>query len=307
MNFNMNTTKHQTRDPQKLKPLPFVRTMMRWSPKSDEFLTFKADIKAHGIKHPIQIIERNGDNLVVDGWTRVLAARDWQFTEVPVEVVEESEALTIFNRELCLRRNITASQRAYFMVPLASQLFLEQARNHAKNHEKWLSTEFTEKDSCRRLAAVCGVNHQYINYAQRLHQIFDKHEDLKEAFEPKLLADEKPLGLGATLAGLGMFVVTTPGPDFNKRINRDQHTGGKTKLLERQMDLFCETFTHDASARWEYFTKFDTQHRKKVFETIAETAKEEQPEMCHAKAKFYEELAEIYKTAAKTKSAEPTN
>lgn len=238
---------HQTRDPQTLRPHPAIKAMPRWDKGSTDWRGFIDDIREHGIRHPVQVTH---DGVVVDGWTRVIAARDLQLPAVPVVEVSAAEATEIIVREMCLRRNLTKGQRAYLTWPLLKPLAAELEARHIEGLKsgKIATLPATFADSIGKgrkgrvddaLAARIGVSGDLLRQAEELHAIFDgtrfslsgqrittPADDLRRYWEPRILDLEKPIGLGAVIQGIA----------------GKESTEGREKGVSAatQMDLFAD-------------------------------------------------------------------
>jgi hypothetical protein len=212
-----------TRDPQTLHPHPAIKAMPRWAKGSEEWRAFVDDIRENGITHPVLVTH---DGVVIDGWTRITAARDLQLATVPVREVAADEAVQIIVREMCLRRNLTKGQRAYLAWPMFKALHAELQARHIESLKagkiSTLSPTFADsigKGPASRhddaLGARIGVSGDLLSQARQLHAIFDgtlrklpthditePHDDLKRYWEPRILDLDKPIGLGAAIAGI---------------------------------------------------------------------------------------------------------
>lgn len=186
--------KIELRDPTDLRPLPFVKAMVRWGKESDEFKGFCDDVRDNGIKHPLLI---TADGRVVDGETRRQAALAMQLAQVPCLTVPDDEVQEVIVRELVRRRNLTKGQLAYVVVPILEPAFLESLRRRAAGKRN-LSDSVGKVEWCQLL----GFSVDLLDQANRLHKHFDKHPEDREEWEVKIFA-EKPVGIGAALAGIG--------------------------------------------------------------------------------------------------------
>lgn len=216
------------RDPQTLRPHPLIKSMPRWAKDSEEWRAFVDDIRSHGVLHRVRI---TAAGVVVDGWTRVMAARDLQLTVVPVEEVSETEAVQIIMREMCLRRNLSKGQRAYVAWPMFVPLAAEIEARHLASLKAGRVSTFPDsigegvkkgKDkSIDALGARIGVSGDVLRQARELHEVFSgtRRElmtvkltadpaELRAFWEPRILDMEKPVGLGAALAGIAGKVST---------------------------------------------------------------------------------------------------
>lgn len=211
-----------TRDPQTLRAHPAIKAMPRWPKASEEWRAFVEDIRDHGLRHPVLVTK---DGLVIDGWTRVMAARDLQLAAVPVEEVAGTEAFQIIMREMCLRRNLTKGQRAYLAWPMFKPLAAELEARHIEGLKSGkIATLPTLSNSVGQgaydkaedaLGAQIGVSGELLRQARTLHEVFSGErrkfatytlktppEELRAFWEPRILDLEKPMGLGLVLKGM---------------------------------------------------------------------------------------------------------
>jgi hypothetical protein len=261
--------------------------MVRWAEDSDEFNGFKDDIKENGIKHPIQITV---DGKVVDGWTRVLAARAWAMKEVPCVVVEPEEANEIVLRELLLRRNLTKGQRAYVAAPILGETF-EQKRvrrleNLRKGQQSPMPTQLASGKTVQEWARFLGFSDVLMEQANWLHETFKKAPDLREEWEAKIFDPDKPFGLGACKAGIVQVIEAEKnGQKFNP--NRSG-----------QLELFMQTFADGVANRFRLWNEMAAGDKKEVKSAILKRAAAMTPEDCKAAAEALREIAKIYADAA---------
>jgi hypothetical protein len=238
--------------------------MPRWDKTSEEWAAFVEDIRAHGIRHPIQVAA--GDGLVIDGWTRVLAARDLQLPEIEAEEVQPNEAAQVILREMCLRRNLTKGQRAYLAWPLVGQWIEERAYTRIVELQKAVVgsglqksghsvTTFSDPNRARALLAqTIGVSEGLLEYARELHEIFSGERrkvslvkltrpaaEIRAEWEPKILDWDKPIGLGAALAGIAGQEATEAKP-------RGVNPATQIELFERAVEQLHTTFQ---ATRWQ--------------------------------------------------------
>lgn len=282
----MTQIKIEQRDPAHLKPLAVVKTMVRWAPDSTEFAAFKEDIKENGIKHPIQI---TSDDQVVDGWTRVLAARAWgdKFLTVPCVVVSEHEALEIVLRELVLRRNLTKGQQAYVTWPFLEDVRLERkARGKVFlqiNQQNLVGTlnVLTRKKLETDWTKLLGVSDTTMDQAGRLHGWFEKDEDLRAEWEPKILNMDKPESLGGVIAGIG----------------GKEATDGKARGSISQPELFRTMVGGGANQ-----AEFWQDHRQAALEILQKKTAKLKADKCEALAAMHADIAKFYRDEAKAKA-----
>ena len=236
-------TEIELRDPVMLDPLPFVKKMVRWAKDSNEAKGLRDDIRANGIKHPLLI---TAAGKLVDGETRRQAAMGLQMMEVPCQVVADDEVQEIIVRELVRRRNLTKGQLAYVVTPLIQSAFIESIRRRGEKLSKGQQIPVSDSvgngiASAAEWAGLMGFSMDLLDQARRLHEIFTKKPTLREEWEPKILDQDKPVGLGAALAGIG-------GAKEENQIGRD------SKIAVHQMELALGPICEHAN-RWSEFSE----------------------------------------------------
>jgi hypothetical protein len=303
-----------TRDPQNLRPHPAIKAMPRWAKESPGWRAFVDDIRERGIIHPIQI---TAHDVVLDGWTRCLAARALQLPEVPVVLVPAAEEIECILRE-ARRRNLTKGQLAYsYWHALEARreeleiTRLENIKAGRKADPRQLSCLGSEKGKATDLLGTeIGVSGELIRQAGELRRIFAEHPEprtwswsepgirerygwasdqqlsLQEYFEAQIFDEEKPVGLGAVLRGVAMILTD----EARASKHGIKHGGGRPEAIERQLQLFNQTVT-DLGNRWEYWEGFDEQARTFHWETVRSRLAAQPPERRAAMADYYERLA----------------
>lgn len=199
--------------------MPFVKAMPRWASDSPQFAGLKDDIRDNGIRHPLLIM---ADGRVVDGYTRLLAARAMQLREVPCQIVPDDEVQEIIVRELCRRRNLTKGQMAYVICPMLESAYLESLRRRAAGKKLDLSNSVGKVDGVKEWIELLGFSHELLRQARELHKYFDKYPEERADWEAKIFDPEKPVSIGAARAGIG-----GAGADQSKRAK-----GVEAKQLE---------------------------------------------------------------------------
>jgi len=199
---------HEQRDPLDLRPHPLIGAIPRWGKDTEEWAAFVRDIQERGIQHPILVLR---DGTVIDGWTRVLAARALKLETVPCQEVPPEDAVEIMLRELLLRRNLPKSQLAYAAYPLLEPAHQEAAARRMvtikENLRKGLVTPISysvadreQKGGVEGIAQRLGICLATFKQAAQLHKIFGEHPELREQFEPSIYDAEKPAGREARTA-----------------------------------------------------------------------------------------------------------
>lgn len=279
--------KTENRDPNQLKPHKLVAAMHRWSKDSDEWAAFVENIREHGIRVPIRVLD---DGTVIDGETRRLAAKALQLAAVPCVVVEEKDATAVILSELVLRRNLTKSQRAYAAYPVVRGEY----EAYMKVRAAALKTGAPPSVSSgyggpHDLAERLGIGRKLFFESVWLHETFGLRPDLKEQFERSIFDPDKPAGLGAVKAGVSAVL---------EQEKRGGHTGGKPKDLHEQLRLFNRVL-HDHLVRWEYWDNLDDSARAEHWKLVRSEAAELPQDRCRELAEYHAKLAAEFRKAGK--------
>ena len=178
---------------------PAIAGMPRLAQDDPRYLVMKATWAETGFIPPICVTEAGQ---IVDGRHRYWFARDMAMSTIPVVEVSSHEVASIVISGICGKNHTSKGQRAYLAVPYLQDAFQEvQARRLAllSSGGKQRLTAIQDADV---LSERLGVSRELLNHARRLHAAFEKHPALRAEFEPRILAAEDPIGLGAALAGI---------------------------------------------------------------------------------------------------------
>jgi hypothetical protein len=256
-------------DPRELKLHPMKsRTPRR--PKDDPtFGPFVEDVRARGIQVPLICVE---PDLIVDGEDRWIAAKRLRLTQVPIAFCQPDEVASVILSSL-MRKHHSKGALAYVLFPVIEPAFNESRERRLRNLRKGQQTPesalsalsgTTVEDFADRI----GVGRRLLMQAKEVrtelerdtaqYEFQDEGEPmtLKEYYEPRLLSygEEKPLGLGAILAGIAGL----------------RATGGKHRPDPKQLELFESAFD-TLKTRFSYWKKFDEAARSKCREVIRNT------------------------------------
>jgi len=316
-----------SRSPHQLEAHPLIKSMPRWPDDSAEARSFRQDIKEHGILTPLRI---TAGDLVVDGWTRCLAARMLGLPEVPVEVVEDGEIATTIMRELALRRNLTKGQIAFLALPMLETVLKEETERRRKgllqgkipenlnvspSHHSVVRRENRDDEPSYRMASQLGIGHTLLGQAKEISGFFldstkrvwgavELLNDLghprgtrltfREYWEPQILDRHRPLGLGYCITGIRQVL------DQEARAAAGRpHTGGRPESQAKQLRLFSMTVLHDEAVRWEYWQNVSDKGRRTFFEGVRAHAAELPAAIAEERADFHAKLAAEFKAAAR--------
>lgn len=232
------------------------------------FIALLENIRRNGIRHPLICVK---PDLIVDGRERWQAAKRLQLTSVPIIYCEEHEVASVIVSSL-IRKHYSKGALAYVLSPVLEKAF-EEAR---ERRLKWLKNPNKSNGglspllgkSIEEFSEEIGVDRKLLFQARQVHEEFtadtrryefqDEPEPLtlREYYEPRLLSygEEKPLGLGAILAGIAGL----------------RATGGKHRPEPKQLELFENAFD-TLKTRFSYWKKFDEAARSKCREVIRST------------------------------------
>lgn len=254
------TSARLQRDPNELRPHPLIQPMPRWAKDSDEWRAFVADIREHGVREPIKVV---GD-LVVDGETRRLAAKQLKLT-VPTEEVPADEALAVIVRNLLLRRNVVSkSALAYLAYPLMQPAHEEATARHlarlkSGNRE---TISVSQGNGPRELAESIGVSRSLFDFAAKIHAAIAEEPAMKADIEESILLDGSYLG--AVLAGIA-------GRKATKGDKKREKAGGAFTLFREAMQM--------ARNRWRYWGKLDDDNRERAVVELRRTVADMPPDL----------------------------
>lgn len=226
------------RDPKSLTPHPINRSIPRFIQGMPEWLALYDDIAERGIRKPLEIHGRH----VVNGETRRGIAVAMGITEVPCIEIPEDQVLAAINEQLVGQKHLTKGQRAYLLVPIAGKILAEAATRRVANLKRGQSPMPTQSAS-GNIGDFCenhGFSRDLFSQAETLHKIWAGDPEtlrlrqlvgadvaaLREEWEPKILALDAPVGLGAALAGMA-----------GERATKDRP---KAPNAEVQLDLFAQ-------------------------------------------------------------------
>lgn len=269
----MNEIKHI--DPKKLANHELLNRLPALAPDDSSVLKVAQSISDLGrIIDPLKITEQG---LLVDGRRRRAAALKLKLPQVPCVIVPENEVPALIVAQLEARAHYTKGQRAYLLLPFIQEAFEyarqrrlagtptpnELVRNGSKRVEDWANS--------------IGVTYRLLQQAQELRKLFEDHtprtitdsDDIteegvsfREFFEPRILREENPYGLGAALTGIKQIL------DIERKKGIGQaHGGGKPKEAEKQLRLFERTWS-DLQNRYEYWSRFDHDQKQHALEAI---------------------------------------
>jgi hypothetical protein len=229
---------------------PLLRGMPMLPKTSPEFAHLVASVTSRGLdEEPLKAVRQDdGPWLLIDGRHRRRAAESAGLDEVPVIECQASDAEAIVLAALLARRHLAKGALAYLSFPVIA------ARRFANGGDrKAQSTESTVLDD---LARQLGFSRDLFFQARNLHEVFEKRPDLRDEYEPRIMAGE--MGLGACLAGIAGRVATE----------------GKNRNHTSKGDLLRQSFKQ-LEIRFTYWAEMADQERRALaneFASVAVTA-----------------------------------
>jgi len=194
-----------------------------WALADDDsrFHELVEDIRTHGIVEPIWITDAGE---VVDGRHRLRAARIIGLESVPVQILPpERDPAEFAISVLCARRHLSSKgQVAYAAYLLFENIHRElvEMRTRGLRQGSEEATGSTES-SVDYLAAKLGISIDTFQQAAKLHRLFRETPDLRAEWEPKIMTDDGPIGLGAAIAGIaGQAASAGRSPSRNSHLHR---------------------------------------------------------------------------------------
>ncbi len=264
-----------TRHPNDLRVHPLLASLPQWADGDPRLYRLREDVRAHGILEPALITPGNE---IIDGRHRWRVARRLEI-EVPVRVVPADLAVELAISTLTQRSHYTPGQRAYIVEPLAKEAFAAARERKLAGVKADLRNSVPKvPETPEKWAEKIGVSVQYLREAHKVHALFAAHAETKwnwsdaavlaslgkfkdarltfrEYFEPQILAEEKPIGLGAAVAGM---VARLRQARAERR--GQKYSGSRPAKVERQLQLFTRAF-QDLATRCKYWPNFDAETR----------------------------------------------
>lgn len=276
------------RHPADLAPHPLLRhvPLLQAKPEDPSFAALVEDIREYGVRDPIKVT-KTGE--IVDGRRRWTAAKRLQIDVPAIEVDEEDAPMAII-ASVAHRTYPSEGARAYLLVPVIDDAFDASLKRKLGNLRK--GEKAPEPNSVRfggnsvaMWADHIGVSARYLEIAKELRDLFAAHADRKwswndsdvlaligadrkakltfrEYYEPQILRERDPIGLGAAKSGIKSKLQQDKGEGAGKT-----HGGGRPEKIEKQLRLFADTF-EDLAIRYEYWTGWAEPERVLALQSI---------------------------------------
>ena len=247
-------------DPADLTIHPDLKHDHRMAKDSAAWVALVEDIRENGIRDAIHI---DSANRVVDGRHRFWAAKQLKLAEVPCLLVPDNSVATTILSAILNRRHYTKGQRAFVIVrhmDAAFQEGLQRKVGNLKGVDAPLSV--ASGRTSERLSEQWGLSKTLIEQARTLHKKFTDTPELREEWEPKIMDEDAPVGLGHAIAGIG----------------GETSTKDKPKRNAEQLELFAEAF-EVLGKRCNYYAKLDEAARAAVQPKLRSTVAAMPPEL----------------------------
>jgi hypothetical protein len=237
---------------------------------------------------------------VIDGRHRWRAAKRMR-VNVPCVIVPPGETIATVLGSLSFRCHYNQGQRSYICAPFSDAALKESAARKAANlkHgnmvpklagnlqkplifpegepmrdrvEQGFSEWCKSFNLCRRSVEQARQIQETYWPDPKRRTMRDKWGNVRqdvtfqEFFEPLIMAEEHPYGLGAVIAGCESILRQEEIEAAGKK-----HPGGRPKEKSRQLLLFCEGMK-ELRGRFRYWTDFDADARAQLGEGIAALA-----------------------------------
>ena len=107
------------RDTKSLRPHKLRRHFPAIDKEAGDWIALTDSVGAGGIQQALLI---TADGFIVDGVWRWESAKDWQFAQVPCQVVPEELAAVIIAESLICRKQMTRGATVYLMMPIVQEV-----------------------------------------------------------------------------------------------------------------------------------------------------------------------------------------
>jgi hypothetical protein len=129
----MTDTKNEYRDPKSLRLHKLRKHFPAIDKEASDWIALVDSVAASGVLQPILI---TAEGLIVDGAWRWEAAKDWQFKEVPCQIVEDWMAGSIIHDTLLARKQMTRGAAMYLMIPIMKEVVMSAELRRLDNLKK---------------------------------------------------------------------------------------------------------------------------------------------------------------------------
>ena len=184
-----------------LTPHPGLKELWELPAHDTRFERLVESIRTSGILDPLKV---TADGKIIDGRHRWRAAKVLKLETVPTVITGEDRLAEIaMETRLARRHLLSKSQVAYEMYPLFARRHREILRTNEELIRKGREARaLPPLVKLEDLAAQAGVGCELFRHAAAVHREFAAHPELRDEWEPKIMAEDESVALGAVLAGI---------------------------------------------------------------------------------------------------------
>jgi hypothetical protein len=185
--------------PSELRIHPLIKAMPRLAEDDPRYDAMRATWQESGLLDPIWITP---DHQIVNGRHRYWYACKAKLPEVPVLVIEPHEISSLVLAGISGKNHASKGQQAYLAAPYLEQAFAEARTRRLAILSAKGKCVLPPVPNAEQLGARLGIGRDLLFQARRLHDLFAKSPELRELWEPKILAPVDAIGLGGALSGI---------------------------------------------------------------------------------------------------------
>jgi hypothetical protein len=270
----MTTHKHEKRKLTELTIHPLLEHSPMLMSEHPDVRNLVAAMMDSGLDdNPIII---NEVNQIMDGRHRALAAKLLDWTEIPVTVRPNADALNIIYHALMARRHMYKWQIAYSLAPVIEEKakigvtkrvgnLIPGAVHGRKNDQKPLipskAANTLDTPNATLFLEQAGIALDTWQRVQEIRKRFEKRPDLMAQYEPRMfLPDTSPNAI--SLEGVMKALGSTESYEKNKH---------DLKALRGEHDRLALDLMKKAAAQLEFFDKLEPAKQKKLAEDAVES------------------------------------
>ncbi len=186
---------------------PLIQDMPRLADGDPRYAAMQSAWRESGHVPPICVTPKGA---ILDGRHRFWFCKSAGIDKIATVEFSEQEASLVVLQSLAGRNHVGKGQRAYLAAPFLKPA-LEVSRQR-RNELRRLGgrVDVPTVTSPEDLAKQMGISERLLWQAVQLHDVLAKDSGLRKRIEPKILADEDPMGLGAALAKIKPATPETP-------------------------------------------------------------------------------------------------
>lgn len=268
----MTTHKHETRKLTELTIHPFLKDSPILRDDHPDMRNLVDAMASDGLAdHPIII---NDSNQIMDGRHRARGAAILNWSEIPVIVKPETQAVDIITHAVLARRHLLKWQVAYTLAPVLQRYFekgsmvgrnnLIPGNKSAKkpNVSRECQVDTPEK-SPTLLLERAGISRETWFRVKEVLKRFEKRPDLRAQYEPRMFlpdSDENAISLEGVMKALGSI----------ESYEQNHHP---VKALRDEHDRLALDLMKKAAAQLEFFDKLEPAKQKKLAEEAVQAVR----------------------------------